>query len=116
MRGWAGPAPCPLPPAPLTELLGGGGMAGWVLPGDSEQGRGVLWQASREFKWRVFLASKFGGLLSRVNPAGCHGRFFWRVISAGYFGAFIWRVFMANETSVFLKKIKQKKGRKMYTQ
>jgi hypothetical protein len=43
-----------------------------------------------------------------VNPAGCHGRFFWGVISAGYFGAFIWRVFMASKTSGFLKKRKAK--------
>jgi hypothetical protein len=61
-------------------------------------------------KWRVFLASKFGGLLSRVNPAGCHGRLFWLVISAGYFGTFIWRVFMANETSGFQRQEKQRKG------
>ncbi len=74
-------------------------MAGRVLPGDFEQGRGDLWQASRELKWRVYPASKFGGFLSRVNPAGCPGKHFWRVISAGYFGTFIWRVFMANETS-----------------
>jgi hypothetical protein len=48
-----------------------------------------------------------------VNPAGCHGRFFWRVISAGYFGVFIWRVFLASKTSGFLKKRKGKrKGRK----
>ncbi len=59
---WVGPAgSLPPPPAPLTELPGGGVMAGRVLPGDSEQGWGDLWQASRELKWRVFLASKFGG-------------------------------------------------------
>ncbi len=88
MRGWARPAPCPLPPAPLAELLGGGGggLAGRVLPGDFEEGRGDLWQASRELKWQVFLASKFGGLFSRVNPAGCHGKIFWRVILAHLFG------------------------------
>jgi hypothetical protein len=28
MLGWAGLAPCPLPPAPLAELLGGGGRDG----------------------------------------------------------------------------------------
>jgi hypothetical protein len=59
---WVGRASSLLPPpAPLAELLGGGGMAGRVLPGDFEQGRGDLWQASRELKWRVFPASKFGG-------------------------------------------------------
>jgi hypothetical protein len=44
-----------------------------------------------------------------VNPAGCHGGFFWRVISAVYFGAFIWRVFMASKTSGFLEEKKRKK-------
>jgi hypothetical protein len=37
-----------LPPAPSSvgeDAGGGGGMAGWVLPGDSERGRGVLRQA-----------------------------------------------------------------------
>jgi hypothetical protein len=50
-----------------------------------------------------------------VNPAGCHGRFFWQVISAGYFGAFIWRVFMASKTSGFLKKRKAKEKEEKYT-
>jgi hypothetical protein len=54
-----------LPPPPFSvdgAAGGGGGMAGRVLPGDSERGRGILWQASRELKWRVFPASKFGRL------------------------------------------------------
>jgi hypothetical protein len=62
-----------------------------------------LWQASCELKWQVFLASKFGGLFSRVNPAGYHGKIFWGVILAHYFGTIIWRVFMANETNGFQK-------------
>jgi hypothetical protein len=38
---WVGRAgSLPPPPAPLAELLGGGGMAGRVLPGDFEQRRG----------------------------------------------------------------------------
>jgi len=51
----------PPPPCSVGGAAGGGGMAGRVLPGDFEQGRGDLWQASRELKWRVFPASKFGG-------------------------------------------------------
>ncbi len=89
-------------------------MAGRVQPGDFEQGRGDLWQASRKLKWQVFLASKFGGLFSRVNPAGCYGKLFWRVILADYFGTFIQRVFMANGTSGFQrKKSKERKEKKM---
>ena len=87
MRGWAGPAPCPLPPLRWRSRGGGwGGLAGRVLPGDFEQGRGDLWQASRELKWQIFLASKFDGLFSRVNPADFHGKIFWRVILAHLFG------------------------------
>ena len=74
--------------------MGGGGLAGRVLPGDFEQ-------ASRELKWQIFLASKFGGLFLRVNPAGCHGKIFWRVILAGYFGAFIWRIILAHSFGGF---------------
>jgi hypothetical protein len=39
-------------------------------------------------KWLVFLASKFGGLFSRVNPADFHGKIFWWVILAHLFGGF----------------------------
>jgi hypothetical protein len=47
-------------------------MAGRVLPGDSEWGRGgSLASKSRELKWRLFLASKFSGLESHINPASC---------------------------------------------
>jgi hypothetical protein len=75
-------------------------LAGRVLPGDFEQGRGDLWQASRELKWQIFLASKFGGLFSRqVSMAKYFGGSFWRIYLADHFGAFIWRVFSVNETS-----------------
>ncbi len=61
---WVGRAGS-LPPPPCSvggAAGGGGGLAGQVQPGDFEQGRGDLWQASRELKWQIFLASKFGGL------------------------------------------------------
>jgi hypothetical protein len=64
---------------------------------DFEQGRGDLWQASRELKWQIFLASKFGGLFSRVNPAGFYGKIFWRI----FFGTFIWRVILAHSFGGF---------------
>jgi hypothetical protein len=60
-------------------------------------------------KWRLFLASKFSGLKSHINPASCHGGFSWRVILAGYFGAFIWRVFMASKSSGFKEKQSKRK-------
>jgi hypothetical protein len=77
----------------------------------------LSWQASCELKWQVFLASKFGGLFSRVNPAGCFGKLFWRVILAGYFGTFIRRVFMANKQAGFRGRERKAKQRKeMYNQ
>ncbi len=89
MRGWAGSPPCPPPPCSVGGAVGGGsGLAGRVQPGDFEQGGGDLWQASRELKWQIFLASKFGGLFSRVNPADFNGKIFWRVILAHLFGGF----------------------------
>ncbi len=60
---WAGRAgSLPPPPRSVGGAGGGGGLAGRVLPGDFEQGRGDLWQASREL----------------------NGRFFWQVNSADY--------------------------------
>ena len=90
-----------LPPPPCSvggAVGGGGGMAGRVLPGDFEQGRGDLWQASRELKWQIFLASRFGGLFSRVDPADFHGKIFWRVILAHLFGGTLWRIYLAGFT------------------
>jgi hypothetical protein len=70
-------------------------LASQVLPGDFEQGRGDLWQASCELKWLVFLASKSGWLFSRVNLAGFHGKIFWRVILAHLFGGSFWHIYLA---------------------
>jgi hypothetical protein len=92
---WVGQAgSLPPPPTPLAEPWGGG-LAGRFLPGDFEQGRGDLWQASRELKWQIFLASKFGGLFSRVNTANFHGKIFWRVILAHLFGGSFWHIYLA---------------------
>jgi hypothetical protein len=44
-----------------------------------------------------------------VNPAGCHGRFFWRVISAGYFGAFFGGFSWPVKQAGFWRKRKAKK-------
>ena len=104
----------PPSPAPLAELWGGGGgLASHVLPGDFERGRGDLWQASRELKWQVFLASKFGGLFSRVNPADFHGKIFWRVILADLFGGSVWHIclagFISNEKRYAIEREKKRK-------
>ncbi len=86
---WVGrAAPCPLPPAPLAELLGGGGGAGW-------RARSSLGILSRE------------GGTSGKQAASWNERFFWRVNSAGYsrewirqvataryFGRSFWRIYL----------------------
>ena len=97
-----GHSPTPSPLLCYTEPVGGGGegVAGRVLPGDSERGRGgSLASKSRELKWRLFLASKFIGIKWCINLASFHVGFYWRVSLVGYFGAFIWRVFMASKSS-----------------
>jgi hypothetical protein len=113
---WVGRAGS-LPP-PLLRWQsrgGGGGLAGRVLPGDFEQGRGDLWQASCELKWQIFLASKFGGLFSRVNPADFHSKIFWRVILAHLFGGSFWHIYLAGFHSHETSKLKRKE-KEMYNQ
>jgi hypothetical protein len=69
-------------------------------------------------KWQIFLASNFGGLFSRVNPAGCHGKIFWRVILAHLFGGSFWRIhsvgFIIKKQASFKENEKEKK--RMYNQ
>ena len=93
MHGRAGPAPHPLPPAPLTEPGGeGGGKAGELcLAWGSWAGKGGS------------LAQEFGGSCSRVDLACFHGKTFWRVCLAGLFGGSIWRVYLAHLFSGFFK-------------
>ncbi len=116
---WVGRAgSLPPPPAQLAEPWGGGGLASHVLPGDFERGRGDLWQASRELKWLVFLASKFGGLFSRVNLADFHGKILWRVILAHLVSGSFWHIYLEGfysqeKASCQAKKEKEKK---MYNQ
>jgi hypothetical protein len=68
-------------------------------------------------KWPIFLASKFGGLFSRVNPAGCHGKIFWRVILAQSFGGSFWRIYSAGFIVKNKQALKQgKRKKRMYNQ
>jgi hypothetical protein len=46
-------------------------------------------------KWQIFLASKFGGLFSRINLADFHGKIFWRAFLAHLFGGSFWRIYLA---------------------
>jgi hypothetical protein len=67
-------------------------------------------------KWQIFLASKFGGLFSRVNPAGYHGKIFWRVILAHLFGGSFWHIYLAGFHSIETSKLQSKKRKKRYVQ
>ena len=107
MRGWAGPAPWPLPPAPLAEPWGGEGWrAGSSLGILSREGgfsgnQAASWNG--RFFWRVNSAGYSRGWIQQVA---------WQDILAGHFGRFIWRVFIANGTSGFQRKKKQSKEKK----
>jgi hypothetical protein len=85
LAGLAGPPPTHPPSPPLREAgVGGrGGLAGRVLPGNSEQGR------------EVALASLFSGLGWCLNLAGISASFFRAVkgsLNLGtHFGVSIWR-------------------------
>ncbi len=118
---WVGRAgSLPPPPAPLAVPWGGGGE-GWramsCLGILSREG-GNFWQASRELKWLVFLASKFGGLFSRVNPADFHGKIFLRVILAHLFGGSFWHIYLAGFSQARKSKLlsKEEKVKEMYNQ
>ena len=107
MRGWAGPAPCPLPPLRWRSRRGGG-EGGW-----------------RAMSCRGILSGEGG--ISGKQAASWNGKFFWQIIRriiladesgsfsrqdilAGHFGTFIWRIFTSNEkVSCWAKKKKKKK-------
>jgi hypothetical protein len=87
-RAWLAPHPLP-PHLRYTELAwGGGGVAGRVLPGNSERGRGIT------------LASLFGRLEWRLICAGENRDFFPREKRAGEFGDSRGRVNLADLFSV----------------
>ncbi len=86
---------------------GVGGLAGRVLPGNSERGRGVtLASLFGRQEWRLIRAgencnffprgkraSQFGDSFQRLNLADSFCGLIWQVYSAGKFGKFIQRVF-----------------------
>ncbi len=85
---------------------GGGRLAGHVLPGDLERGRGDLWQVSlaghsRGWIWQILMARLLGGSFLRVHLAG-------------HFGTFIWRVFHEKMKNKLLSK--EKEVKEMYNQ
>jgi hypothetical protein len=104
--GGPGRLPAPSPLAPLAELLGGGRVGGPGPAWDFEQGRGDLWQASRELKWRVILAGESGRLPRQDILAGHFGAFIWWVILAHLFSGFSWSM---KQASFKQRKEKKKK-------
>jgi hypothetical protein len=91
-------------------------MAGWVLLGDPEQGRGVtLASQSRELESHLIPARKIRGLESHLSSASYFGKSFRQVIWASLSGTSIWRGFVAskfNKYSVgFWNEIEVKKRR-----
>jgi hypothetical protein len=89
-------------------------MAGWVLLGDPEQGRGVtLASQSRELESHLIPARKIRGLESHLSSASHFGKSFRQVIRASLSGTSIWRGFTASKFGKysvgFRMKLKQRK-------
>jgi hypothetical protein len=80
LAGRAGsPPPPPSPPSRGAGVGEGGGIAGRVLPGNSERGRGVtLASQFRELEPRLSLAEENSVFISRNKMASGSGNLFWR--------------------------------------
>jgi hypothetical protein len=92
---WASRFSFPPPPPPSFRGAGGGrggGMAGWVLFGYPERGRGVtLASQYHELESHLILARKIRGLESHLSSASYFGKSFRQVIWASLSGTSIWR-------------------------
>jgi len=64
------------------------------------------------------VASKFGGLFSRVDLADFHGKTFWRVILADLFGGSFWHIYLAGSHEERKNKLlsKEREVKEMYNQ
>ncbi len=117
--GEPGQLPTPSPSSVTRSRWGGGGeMAGRVLFGDPEQGRGVtLASQTRELESHLILARKICGLESHLSSASYFGKSFRQVIWASLSGTSIWRGFIASNSVniqwVFGMKLKQEKKSKL---
>jgi hypothetical protein len=77
-------------------------MAGWVLPGDPEQGRGAtLASQSRELESHLILERKIRGLESHLSSASYFGKSFRQAIWASLSGISVWRGFIASKFSKY---------------
>ncbi len=107
--GTGGPGQFPAP-SPLLRyaepVWGGGGMAGRVLPGNPERGRGVtLASQYRELESHLILARKIRGLESHLSSASYFGKPFKHLNLAGFCCKWIWQIIQR----VFKDEIKAKK-------
>ncbi len=111
--GWVGSPPPPPPSSVTGSRCGGGGrgMAGRVLPGNPEWGRGVtLASKYREPDSHLILARKNRGLGSHLSSASYFGKSFQQPILASQFGGVLSQVNSEDLFSGFSKgEIKAKK-------
>ncbi len=119
MRGWAGPAPCPLPP--LRWRSRGGGGEGWramsclgILSGEGGISGKQAASWNGRFFWQVNSADYSRGCIRQIFTPRYFGGSFWRIYLAGHFGTFIWRVFVSNEKASCWAK--EEKAKEMYNQ
>ncbi len=77
-------------------------MAGRVLPGDPERGRGVtLASQYRELELHLILERKIRGLESHLSLASYLGKLFGQAIPASQFGGVLLQVNLANHSAGF---------------
>jgi hypothetical protein len=101
-------APRPLPPFLRYEELAwgrGGDLAGQVLSGISEWGRGVtLASLFSGLRWRLNLAGENRFLIPRSKMASGFGNLFWRFNLAVSFRGSIWQVYSAGRFGRFVQR------------
>ncbi len=102
LAGLAGsPPPSPSPPLRRASV-GGGGLGGRVLSGNSEWGRGVaLASLFCGLGWRLNLADENRVLIPRSKRASQFGISFWRFNSAGSFRGSIWQIYSSGRFGRF---------------
>ncbi len=83
-RAGSAPTPPPLPPSHGAGVGGGGGIAGRVLPGNFERGRGLLWQY-RELESHLILAGENRVPIPRAGIALEFGNLFWHLNLAVFY-------------------------------
>ncbi len=103
------PPPPPSPPLRGAGMGGRGGIAGRVLPGNSERGRGVtLASLFSRLKLCLILAEENRVFIPRNKMASQFGISFWRFHSADFIRGSIWQIYSAGKFGKFIQRVLEK--------